>query len=78
MNMQTLSVLVNYVIDQYIHILLAKTRKICEILSKKTVIGEREKYTKRHRDGKRERERQRGKERKGWKRHRKIERETGM
>ena len=65
MNMQKLSVLVNYGIDQYIHILLAKTRKICEILSKKTEIGER------HRDGKRER--QRGKERKGWKRHRKIE-----
>ena len=43
MNMQKLSVLVNYVIDQYIHILvlLAKTRKICEILSKKTGIGER-------------------------------------
>ena len=41
MNMQKLSVLVNYVIDQYIHILLAKTRKICEILSKKTEIGER-------------------------------------
>ena len=71
MNMQKLSVLVNYVIDQYIHILLAKTRKICEILSKKTEIGERENYTKRHRDGKRER--QRGKKRKGWKRHRKIE-----
>ena len=44
MNMQKLSVLVNYVIDQYIHILLAKTRKICEILSKKTEIGERELY----------------------------------
>ena len=42
MNMQKLSVLVNYVIDQYIHILLAKTRKICEILSKKRGIGERE------------------------------------
>ena len=41
MNMQKLSVLVNYLIDQYIHILLAKTRKICEILSKKTEIGER-------------------------------------
>ena len=41
MNMQKLSVLVNYVIDQYIHILLAKTRKFCEILSKKTEIGER-------------------------------------
>ena len=41
MNMQKLSVLVNYVIDQYIHILLAKTRKICEILSKKTEIRER-------------------------------------
>ena len=44
MNMQKLSVLVNYVIDQYIHILLAKTRKICEILSKKTEIGEKELY----------------------------------
>ena len=54
MNMQKLSVLVNYVIDQYLHILQAKTRKICEILSKKTGIGEREKYTKRHRGGKRE------------------------
>ena len=42
--MQKLSVLVNYVIDQYIHILQAKTRKICEILSKKTEIGEREIY----------------------------------
>ena len=41
MNMQKLSVLVNYVIDQYIHILLANTRKICEILSKKTEIRER-------------------------------------
>ena len=41
MNMQKLSVLVNYVIDQYIRILLAKTRKICEILSKKTEIRER-------------------------------------
>ena len=41
MNIQKLSVLVNYVIDQYIHILLAKTRKICEILSKKTEIRER-------------------------------------
>ena len=41
MNMQKLSVLVNYVIDQYIHILLVKTRKICEILSKKTEIEER-------------------------------------
>ena len=41
MNMQKLSVLVNYVIDQYIHILLAETRKICEILSKKTEIRER-------------------------------------
>ena len=41
MNMQKLSVLINYVIDQYIHILLAKTRKICEILSKKTEIRER-------------------------------------
>ena len=40
MNMQKLSVLVNYVIDQYIHILLAKTRKICEILSKKAEIRE--------------------------------------
>ena len=70
MNMQKLSVLVNYVIDQYIHILLAKTRKICEILSKKDR-DQSENYTKRHRDGKRER--QRGKERKGWKRHRKIE-----
>ena len=42
--MQKLSVLVNYVIDQYIYILQAKTRKICEILSKKTGIGEREIY----------------------------------
>ena len=42
--MQKLSVLVNYVINQYIHILQAKTRKICEILSKKTGIGEREIY----------------------------------
>ena len=41
MNMQKLSVLVNYVIDQYIHILLTKPRKICEILSKKTEIRER-------------------------------------
>ena len=48
MNMQKLSVLVNYVIDQYIHILLAKTRKICEILSKKTEIGERELYKETH------------------------------
>ena len=70
MNMQKLSVLVNYVIDQYIPILLAKTRKICEILSKKTEIGERI-IQRDTRDGKRER--QRGKERKGWKRHRKIE-----
>ena len=44
MNMQKLSVLVNYVIDQYIHILQAKTRKICEILSKKIGIGEGEIY----------------------------------
>ena len=44
MNTQKLTVLVNYVIDQYIHILQAKTRKICEILSKKTGIGEREIY----------------------------------
>ena len=42
--MQKLSVLVNYVIDQYIHILQAKTRKICEILSKKIGIGEGEIY----------------------------------
>ena len=42
--MQKLSVLVNYVIDQYIHILQAKTRKIFEILSKKIGIGEGEIY----------------------------------
>ena len=64
MNMQKLSVLVNYVIDQYIHILLAKTRKICEILSKKTeireriiqrdtgMVKERDREEKRERDGK--------------------------
>ena len=69
MNMQKLSVLVNYVIDEYIHILLAKTRKICEILSKKTEIRERIIQ----RDTGMVKERQRGKERKGWKRHRKIE-----
>ena len=42
--MQKLSVLVNYVIDQYMQILQAKTRKICEILSKKIGIGEGEIY----------------------------------
>ena len=50
MNMQKLSVLVNYVINQYIDILQAKTRKICEILSKRQG-SERDKYTKRHSGG---------------------------
>ena len=54
MNMQKLSVLVNYVINQYIDILQAKTRKICKILSKKTGIGEREIYKETQRWGKRE------------------------
>ena len=62
MNMQKLSVLVNYVIDQYIHILLAKTRKICEILSKKTEIRERiiQRDTGMVKDRDREEKRERG------------------